>query len=128
MERGGRLPDAGDQASHAAQGADSEYRGAGLPFCAATLPHAMPRYPISNVIAPTRMIGMDATSSLKLSFWHATVEDSPQVGDPAFIGISLRTDGDKAWRDASPNPSSNWFRFREGWKGRRYLSHRIRYH
>jgi len=103
MEGALRPSAAAHRDSCAQQRADAGSGGSGLPFCEASAPRGSPRYPVSKVIAPTRMIGMDGNASLKVSFWHATVEDSPQVGDPAFIGISMRTRGDKAWRNETPS-------------------------
>lgn len=63
----------------------------------------LPRYIISNVIAPTRTIGIGSNTSLKVSFWQSTVDETTQQSDPEFVGISLRTSGAKAWRDATPS-------------------------
>jgi hypothetical protein len=55
------------------------------------------------VIAPIKTIGTEAGTSLRVSFWHSTVEDSPQASDPSFISVSLRTSGAGAWRNSEPS-------------------------
>ena len=74
--------------------------GRGLALCDAVKWGAAPKYWRDHVIEPIRTIGAEAGTSLKVSFWHSTVEDSPQVGDPTFISVSLRTSGAGAWRQA----------------------------
>lgn len=61
---------------------------------------AAPLYWRDHMIAPIRTIGSDASGSLKASFWYSTIEDSPQVGDPGFVSVSLRTSPATAWRNS----------------------------
>jgi len=90
--------------AHALQVAPAEGPGGiGLPFCTQAISHALPRHLERNVIAPVRTIGIGASTALKVSFWHATVEEAPQPSDPAFVSISLRTAGARAWRDTVPS-------------------------
>jgi len=77
--------------------------GPGLPFCDTAISSALPRHLHRNVIAPIRTIGDSARTALKVSFWHATVEEAPQASDPTFVSLSLRTRGAGAWRDATPS-------------------------
>jgi AraC family transcriptional regulator len=63
----------------------------------------VPRYWSDHLIAPVRTIGSEAATSLKMSYWFSTIEDSPQVGDPNFVSASLRTSPATAWRDAAPS-------------------------
>jgi AraC family transcriptional regulator len=98
MLGGGRLKfeDAWRAAEHEQPG---DLQGAGLTYRDAAQTFGVPRYWTGHVIAPTRTIGTAATASLKLSYWHSTVEDSPQASEPAFVSASLRTSAATAWRD-----------------------------
>lgn len=80
-----------------------EAAGARLAVFNAVKSRALPRYLTGHVIEPVRTIGTGSDTSLKVSFWHSTVEDSPQASDPAFVSVSLRTSPARAWRDASPS-------------------------
>lgn len=75
----------------------------GLPFFSSLRSPDTPVYWRDHVIAPVRTIGAETTASLKVSYWYSTVEDSPQVGDPAFVSASLRTSEATAWRDSAPS-------------------------
>ncbi|TBY82259.1 AraC family transcriptional regulator [Rhizobium leguminosarum] len=77
--------------------------GAGLASCRAVYASGVPRYWTDHLIAPVRTIGAETATSLKLSYWFSTVEDSPQEGDPNFVSASLRTSTATAWRDAAPS-------------------------
>ncbi|MCC7251065.1 AraC family transcriptional regulator [Hyphomicrobium sp.] len=49
---------------------------------------------------PTKTIGIGENTTLKMSFWHSTVEDAPQASDSTFLSLSMRTNGGRrAWRD-----------------------------
>lgn len=74
--------------------------GCGLALFNAVATSASPVYWRDHLIAPVRTIGSDASGSLKASLWHSTVEDSPQVGDPNFVSVSLQTSPATAWRNA----------------------------
>jgi AraC family transcriptional regulator len=50
-----------------------------------------------------RTIGAATATSLKMSYWFSTIEDSPQEGDPTFVSASLRTSPATAWRNAAPS-------------------------
>lgn len=73
--------------------------GGGLAYRDAGRSSDVPIYWTGHRIAPTRTIGDAATASLKLSYWHSTVEDSPQGSDPSFVSASLRTSVATAWRN-----------------------------
>lgn len=60
---------------------------------------AVPKYFRYHVIEPVRTFGTQTDACLKLSFWHASVEKSPQASDPAFISASLQTSPAIAWRN-----------------------------
>lgn len=77
--------------------------GAGLAYTGTTRCYDDPLFFRDHAITPLKTIGSGTTASLHLSYWHATVEDSPQVGDPSFISASLRTSDATAWRNASPS-------------------------
>jgi AraC family transcriptional regulator len=96
------LSDAPSQTKLDARPAGAE-SGRGLAFCNGATWAAPPKYWRDHVIAPVRTIGGDAGTSLKVSFWHSTVEDSPQASEPAFISASIRTSEARAWRDAQPS-------------------------
>ncbi len=70
----------------------------GLPLFETASTGAFPRYLRDHVIEPFRTIGT-AASTLQVSYWRSTVEDSPQIGDPAFMSFSLQTSPAIAWRD-----------------------------
>ncbi|MGJ5175603.1 helix-turn-helix domain-containing protein [Bradyrhizobium oligotrophicum] len=77
----------------------------GLAFCEAVASDTTPRYLESDVIAPTRTIGLDATTTLKATFWDCTIEETPQIGDPSFISIALNTGGGRVWRNREAAPT-----------------------
>jgi len=77
--------------------------GRGLQFYTASRSSASPLHLERNVIVPVRTIGIGTNTTLKMSFWHSTVEEAPQLGDPAFVSVSMRTSGTKAWRDSTPS-------------------------
>jgi AraC family transcriptional regulator len=75
-----------------------------LAFCDAAASDAAPRYVESDIIAPTRSIGFDKTTTLKATFWHCTVEETIQLGDLDFAAIALNTGG-RAWRNNETTPN-----------------------
>src|SRR5262245_27285944 len=78
----------------------------GLAFCKTVSSRAAPRYIESEVIAPIRAIGVGSLSSLKAAFWHSTIEESYQVGDPDFVSIALNTGGGRVWRNNEKTPTA----------------------
>ncbi|WP_159600754.1 hypothetical protein [Starkeya nomas] len=77
--------------------------GAGFASWRASYSPHVPRYWRDHLIAPVRTIGAATATSLKMSYWFSTIEDSPQEGDPTFVSASLRTSPATAWRDAAPS-------------------------
>ena len=49
---------------------------------------------------------MNATTTLKATFWHATIEEIPQAGDPDFVSIALNTGGGRVWRNGEATPTA----------------------
>jgi len=88
---------------HSGHGDPREDGGPGLPPYRAAYSRDVPVYWTDHLIAPVRTIGADTATSLKMSDWYSTVEDSPQVGDPNFVSASLRTSAATAWRDKAPS-------------------------
>lgn len=84
---------------------DNARTGRGLAFCEAAASDAAPRYLESDLIAPTRTIGLGANTSLKAAFWRSTVEESEQLGDPEFVSIALNTGGGRVWRNNETMPT-----------------------
>lgn len=76
----------------------------GLALCEAAVSDAVPRYVESDVIAPTRTIGLGKNTTLKATFWHCTVEETIQLGDLDFASIALNTGG-RVWRDKETVPN-----------------------
>lgn len=74
--------------------------GTGLQFADRSQPYGVPKYFRDHVIAPIKTFGTETSACLKMSFWYASVEDSPQVSDPAFVSASLRTSEATAWRNS----------------------------
>ena len=54
---------------------------------------------------PFRTVGLDKTSSLKASFWRATVEGATQLGDIGFVSMALNVGGGRVWRNSEPVPT-----------------------
>jgi AraC family transcriptional regulator len=77
----------------------------GLNVCSAAASDVTPRYLESDVMAPVRTIGVGASSSLKATFWHSTVERCDHIGDPKFVCIALNTGGGPIWRNNETIPS-----------------------
>lgn len=77
----------------------------GLAFCREAVSRTVPSYSESEVIAPLRTIGFDASSSLKAAFWHSTIEESHQVGDLDFLSIAMNTGGGRVWRNSEATPT-----------------------
>ncbi len=88
---------------HSGHGDPREDGGPGLSAYRAAYSRDVPVYWTDHLIAPVRTIGADTATSLKMSDWYSTVEDSPQVGDPNFVSASLRTSAATAWRDKAPS-------------------------
>lgn len=76
----------------------------GLAFCDGTASDAAPRYIESDVIAPTRTIGLGKNTTLKATFWHCTIEETVQLGDLDFAAIALNTGG-RVWRNTEKTPN-----------------------
>lgn len=74
--------------------------GAGLRFRDGAQTYGVPKYFRDHVIEPIRTFGAETNACLKLSFWHASVENSPQASDPSFVSASLRTSEATAWRNS----------------------------
>lgn len=72
----------------------------GLKFRDAEQCYGVPKYFRDHVIEPVKTFGTEADACLKLSFWQASVEDSPQASEPAFVSASLRTSKATAWRNS----------------------------
>lgn len=77
----------------------------GLAYCRAAASDAKPRYMVSDVAAPFRTVGVHDRSSLKASFWNATVEEARQLGDPDFVSIALNVSGGRIWRNDEARPT-----------------------
>jgi len=75
----------------------------GIPVYHAAKSTRSPRHIEHNVIFPTKTIGIGENTTLKMSFWHSTIEDAPQASDSTFLTLSMRTNGGRAWRDAKPS-------------------------
>ena len=73
--------------------------GEGLTFRDVGQSFGVPKFFRDHVIAPVKTFGAGKNACLNLSFWHASVEDSPQASDPAFVSASLRTSKATAWRN-----------------------------
>jgi len=76
----------------------------GLPFCRAAASDVAPRY-YSDRMAPFRTVGLDATASLKASFWLATVEEAKQLGDLDYVSIAMNLGGGRVWRNNESAPT-----------------------
>lgn len=76
----------------------------GLPFCRAAASNAAPRYH-SDRMAPFRTVGLDATASLKASFWRSTVEEANQFGDVDYVSMAMNLGGGRVWRNNEPAPT-----------------------
>ncbi|WP_170936959.1 MULTISPECIES: AraC family transcriptional regulator [Rhodomicrobium] len=77
----------------------------GLAFCDVAASDAAPRYLESDIIAPTRSIGLGAKTTLKATFWHATIEETAQLGDLDFASVALNTGGGRVWRNDEATPT-----------------------
>jgi AraC family transcriptional regulator len=77
----------------------------GLPFCDPAASDATPGYLRSDVITPTRTIGLGTRTTLKATFWNATIEETSQIGDPDFASIALNTGGGRVWRNDETTPT-----------------------
>jgi AraC family transcriptional regulator len=84
-------------------GPSGDGAGTGLASYRSSYSPHVPRYWSDHLIAPVRTIGAATATSLKMSYWFSTIEDSPQEGDPTFVSASLRTSPATAWRDAAPS-------------------------
>ncbi len=93
-------------ANHASTSRDDRHAAAvrGLAFCDAAASDAAPRYVESDIIAPTRTIGLDKSTTLKATFWHCAVDETVQLGDLDFAGIALNTGG-RVWRNNETTPN-----------------------
>lgn len=77
--------------------------GTGLQFRDAEQSYGVPKFFRDHVIEPVKTFGAETSACLKLSFWRASVEDSPQASDPSFVSASLRTSKATAWRNSEPS-------------------------
>lgn len=77
----------------------------GLAAYRAAASDAAPRYLESASISPTRSIGLGSETTLKATFWHSTIEETPQAGDPGFVSIALNTGGGRVWRNNETTPT-----------------------
>ena len=80
--------------------------GSGLAYYSGAASDALPRYLEADRITPVRTVGLDATTTLKATFWHATIEEIPQAGDPDFVSIALNTGGGRVWRNSETTPTA----------------------
>ena len=71
----------------------------GLAFCRRAASTAVPRYMESDLIAPHRVVALDANSSLKASYWRATVQETLQQGDCDFVSIAMNLGGGRVFRN-----------------------------
>jgi AraC family transcriptional regulator len=78
----------------------------GLAYTRAAASAATPKYSQSDVIAPTAVYGLDATATLKATFWDCMIEETPQAGDPDFVSIALNTGGGRVWRNREKTPTA----------------------
>lgn len=85
--------------SRARRSASCDLSGAGLKFRDGIQDFGVPKYFRDHVIEPVRTFGTEPSACLKLSYWRASVEDSPQASDPAFVSASLQTSEAIAWRN-----------------------------
>jgi AraC family transcriptional regulator len=76
----------------------------GLPFCHAAASNAPPRQN-THVISPFRTVGLDATASLKASFWRSTVAEATQAGDLDYVSIAMNLGGGRVWRNHESAPT-----------------------
>ncbi len=80
-----------------ADGGFRRYRGAAS--------DALPRYSVADSITPLRSVGFGAPTTLKATFWHAMIAETPQAGDPAFVSIAYNTGGGRVWRNRETTPT-----------------------
>jgi len=78
--------------------------GLGLPFCRAAASNAAPRYNRDRMV-PFRTVGLDATASLKASFWRSTVEEAKQLGDLDYVSLAMNLGGGRVWRNNESAPT-----------------------
>jgi AraC family transcriptional regulator len=76
----------------------------GLPFCRAAATNAAPKYN-SDRMVPFRTVGLDATASLKVSFWRSTVEEAKQQGDLDYVTVAMNLGGGRVWRNNESTPT-----------------------
>jgi AraC family transcriptional regulator len=95
-QNGGRLRQRTRHPPYDLSGAGLEFRDAGQSF-------GVPKYFRDHVIEPVKTFGAGKNACLNLSFWQASVEDSPQASDPSFVSASLRTSKATAWRNKEPS-------------------------
>jgi len=89
----------------AGSGGERAASAQGLSAYRATASDAAPRYLESANITPTRTIGLGTNTTLKATFWHSTIEETPQAGDPDFVSIALNTGGGRVWRNNERTPT-----------------------
>lgn len=103
MDRVRSLPERVALEEYDAQHPADRPAGSGLSFYRSVKSTGSPKHVEHNVIVPIKTIGIGENTTLKMSFWHSTVEDAPQASDSTFLSISMRTSGGRAWRDAKPS-------------------------
>jgi len=80
----------------------------GLAICRAAASDATPKY-LKQVIdnldrRPTRLLGVDASSSLKMSFWDSNLPEYQIDGDLNYLSVVLQISGGRIWLDNHPTP------------------------
>jgi AraC family transcriptional regulator len=80
----------------------------GLAICRAAASDATPKY-LKQVIenldrTPTRVLGVDASSSLKISFWDTNLPEYHIDGDLNYLSVVLQISGGRIWLDEHPTP------------------------
>lgn len=80
----------------------------GLAICRAAASDATPKY-LKQVIdnldrTPTRVLGVDASSSLKMSFWDTNLPEYHIDGDLNYLSVVLQISGGRIWLDNHRTP------------------------
>lgn len=80
----------------------------GLAICQTAASNATPKY-LKQVIdnlerIPTRVMGVDTSSSLKVSFWDSSLPEYCIDGDLNYLSIVLQISRGRIWLDKHPTP------------------------
>jgi len=80
----------------------------GIAICRTAASNATPKY-LKQVIdnldrIPTRLMGIDASSSLKVSFWDSSLPEYCIDGDLDYLSIVLQISGGRIWLDKHSTP------------------------